>query len=43
MVGNDGEQFVGTSAVTQVCKYVFANTDIIRIFAEPFAYNGGLC
>ncbi|MCI8436826.1 MAG: GNAT family N-acetyltransferase, partial [Lawsonibacter sp.] len=27
------------SAVKQVCQYVFANTDILRIFAEPFAYN----
>lgn len=28
-----------TSAVKQACSYVFAHTDIIRIFAEPFAYN----
>lgn len=34
---------LGTSAVTQVCKYIFDNTDIIRIFAEPFAYNTGSC
>lgn len=32
-----------TEAVTQICKYVFENTDIIRIFAEPFAYNIGSC
>ena len=28
-----------TSAVKQACIYVFTHTDIIRIFAEPFAYN----
>lgn len=33
----------GTSAVKQVCDYVFSNTDIIRIFAEPFAYNNASC
>lgn len=36
-------QGIGTSAVKQVCKYIFDNTDIIRIFAEPFAYNLGSC
>ena len=30
---------IGTSAVIQVCSYIFEHTDIIRIFAEPFAYN----
>lgn len=34
---------IGTSAVRQVCEYVFQNTNIIRIFAEPFAYNIGSC
>jgi len=34
---------LGTSAVTQVCKYIFDKTDIIRIFAEPFAYNTASC
>ena len=34
---------IGTSAVKQVCKYIFENTDIIRIFAEPFAYNAASC
>lgn len=33
----------GTSAVKQVCDYVFQNTDIIRIFAEPFSDNTGSC
>ena len=30
-------------AVKQLCDYVFSNTDIIRIYAEPFAYNIGSC
>lgn len=34
---------MGTSAVKQVCDYVFENTDIIRIFAEPFSYNTASC
>lgn len=34
---------VGTSAVRQMCGYIFAHTDIIRIFAEPFAHNGASC
>lgn len=33
----------GTSAVGQMCSYIFAHTDIIRIFAEPFAYNTASC
>ena len=32
-----------TEAVKQLCDYVFSNTDIIRIYAEPFAYNIGPC
>lgn len=34
---------LGTSAATQVCTYIFEHTDIIRIFAEPFAYNTASC
>lgn len=34
---------LGTSAVEQVCSYIFQHTDIIRIFAEPFAYNMASC
>ena len=30
---------IGTSAVRQMCAFLFSNTDILRIFAEPFAYN----
>lgn len=30
-----------TLAVGQLCNYVFSNTDIIRIYAEPFAHNIG--
>ena len=32
-----------TEAVKQSCKYVFDNSDIIRIYAEPFAYNAASC
>lgn len=42
-----GEPFwghgIGTEAIRQICTYVFEHTDIIRIFAEPFAYNGASC
>lgn len=42
-----GEPYWGngfaTNAVKQICKYIFDNTDIIRIFAEPFAYNTASC
>lgn len=34
---------IATSAVKQVCSYIFEHTDIIRIFAEPFAYNTASC
>lgn len=32
-----------TAAVKQVCRAVFAGSDILRIYAEPFAYNAGSC
>ena len=32
-----------TDAVKQICKYVFDKSDIIRIYAEPFAYNTASC
>lgn len=32
-----------TEAVRQICKYVFEKSDIIRIYAEPFAYNVASC
>ena len=42
-----GEPFwgkgIGTEAVRQMCKTVFEQTDIIRIFADPFAYNRASC
>ena len=42
-----GEPFWGrgsaSSAVRSACDYVFENTDIIRLFAEPFAYNAASC
>ena len=38
-----GEPYWGkgyaTGAVKQACQYVFENTDILRLFAEPFAHN----
>lgn len=33
----------GTSAVKQICEYIFRETDIIRLFAEPFANNEASC
>lgn len=32
-----------TKAVKQICEYVFDKSDIIRIYAEPFAYNIASC
>ena len=32
-----------TDAVKQICSYIFENTDIIRIYAEPFAHNTASC
>lgn len=32
-----------TEAVKQICSYVFDKSDIIRIYAEPFAYNAASC
>ena len=32
-----------TEAVRQICNYVFENSDIIRIYAEPFATNIASC
>lgn len=32
-----------TEAVRQICAYVFENSDILRIFAEPYAYNTASC
>lgn len=34
---------ITTAAVKQACDYVFENTDIVRIFAEPFARNAASC
>ncbi len=42
-----GEAYWGkgimTNAVQQTCEYVFAHSDILRIFAEPFSYNVASC
>ena len=32
-----------SEAVKQTCEYVFDKSDIIRIYAEPFAYNTASC
>ena len=34
---------VMTEAVRQMCAWIFGNTDIIRIFAEPYAANAASC
>ncbi len=32
-----------TEAVKQICEFVFSESDMIRIYAEPFAYNEASC
>ena len=32
-----------TEAIKQMCHYIFTNTDIVRIFAEPYEYNIASC
>ena len=32
-----------TEAVKQICEYVFKNSDMIRIYAEPFSHNSASC
>ncbi len=34
---------LGTSAVRQACAWIFAHTDILRIYAEPFDSNAASC
>ncbi len=34
---------ITTEAVKQICEYVFDRSDIIRIYAEPFASNSASC
>ena len=36
-------QGAATCAVRKLCDHVFENTDIMRIFAEPFAHNLASC
>lgn len=42
-----GEKFqnkgIATNAVKKACDFVFGNTDIIRIYAEPFTRNKASC
>ena len=32
-----------TCAVRQLCRHLWAHTDLLRVFAEPFAYNTASC
>ena len=34
---------IGSDVVKRLCRYLFQNTDLLRIFAEPFAYNQASC
>lgn len=34
---------VCTEAVRQICRFAFENTDLLRVFAEPFAENAASC
>ena len=34
---------IATEAIRQICDFVFAHTDIVRILADPFAYNTASC
>lgn len=34
---------VMTEAIRQVCRHIWAHTDIVRIFAEPYANNIASC
>jgi len=34
---------ITTQAVKQACRYIFENTDIVRIFADPLAFNTASC
>lgn len=36
-------QGYATNAIKEVCRRVFESTDIVRIYAEPFAHNLGSC
>jgi RimJ/RimL family protein N-acetyltransferase len=42
-----GENYWGkgivTEAIKRLCKHVFDNSDIVRIYAEPFARNTASC
>ncbi len=34
---------IATNAIGEICDYVFENSDIVRIFAEPFSHNLASC
>ena len=36
-------QGIATKAVHEICQLLFQSTNLLRIFAEPFAYNAASC
>ncbi|MBR0358023.1 MAG: GNAT family N-acetyltransferase, partial [Selenomonadaceae bacterium] len=40
---DDSNRQILTCAVKKACEYIFAHSDVVRIFAEPFAYNMASC
>lgn len=34
---------IATQALKKLCDYVFENTDVVRLFAEPFLRNAASC
>jgi RimJ/RimL family protein N-acetyltransferase len=34
---------IATEAIRHMCRHIFDNTDIVRIFAEPYAFNTASC
>ncbi len=32
-----------SAAIKQICRYAFEKYDIVRIYAQPYAYNTGSC
>ncbi|MGN1060892.1 MAG: GNAT family N-acetyltransferase [Candidatus Coproplasma sp.] len=34
---------IASGAVKEICGYIFDNTDIIRLYAEPFVFNKASC
>jgi len=34
---------IGTEAIRQIVDFTFSDTDIVRVFAEPYAHNAASC